>query len=43
MLHYVLNSFIYNTLKLETTQMSLSKGMDTDNVVRVHNGVLLSY
>jgi hypothetical protein len=25
------------------TQMSLNKGMDTENVVHLHNGVLLSY
>ena len=29
--------------KLETTQMSLNKGMDTENVVHLQNGVLLSY
>jgi hypothetical protein len=25
------------------TQMSLNRGMDTENVVHLHNGVLLSY
>jgi hypothetical protein len=29
--------------KLERTQMSLNRGMDTENVVHLHNGVLLSY
>jgi hypothetical protein len=42
MLHYVHNSLIYNSQKLERTQMSLNRGMDTENVVYLHNGVLLS-
>jgi hypothetical protein len=33
---------IYNSQKLERTQMSLNRGMDTENVVHLHNGVLLS-
>jgi hypothetical protein len=37
-LHYVYSSHIYNSQKLETTQMSLNRGMDTENVVLVHNG-----
>jgi hypothetical protein len=36
-------SLIYNSQKLERTQMSLSRGTDTENVVHLHNGVLLSY
>jgi hypothetical protein len=43
MLHYVHFSLIYNGQKLEKTQMSLNRGIDTDNVVHLHNGVLLSY
>ena len=43
MLHYVHSSLIYNSQKLERTQMPLNKGMDTENVVHLHNGVLLSY
>jgi hypothetical protein len=35
--------FIYNSQKLERTQMPLNRGMDTENVVHLHNGVLLSY
>jgi hypothetical protein len=31
------------TQKLERTQMSLNRRMDTENVVHLHNGVLLSY
>jgi hypothetical protein len=33
MLHYVHSSPIYNRQKLERTQMSLNRGMDTENVV----------
>jgi hypothetical protein len=29
--------------KLERTQMSLNRRMDTENVIHLHNGVLLSY
>jgi hypothetical protein len=29
--------------KLERTQMPLNRGMDTENVVHLHNGVLHSY
>jgi hypothetical protein len=38
MLHYVHSSLDYNRQKLETTQMSLNRGMDTENVVYLHNG-----
>jgi hypothetical protein len=34
---YVHSSFIYNSQKLETTQMSLNQRMDTENVVQLHN------
>jgi hypothetical protein len=43
MFRYVNHSFIYNSQKLETAQMSLNRGMDTENVVHLHNAVLLSY
>ena len=43
MLHYVHSSLIYNRQKLERTQMPLNRGMDTENVVYLHNGILLSY
>jgi hypothetical protein len=43
MLHYVHSSLIYNSQKLERTQMSLNRGMDTENVVHLHNGVLPRY
>jgi hypothetical protein len=33
MLHYIHISLIYNIQKLERTQMSLNRGMDTENVV----------
>jgi hypothetical protein len=32
MLHYVHSTLIYNSQKLERTQMSLNRGMDTKNV-----------
>ena len=35
MLHYVHNSLIYNSQKLERTQMSLNRGIDTENVVHL--------
>jgi hypothetical protein len=42
-LHYVHSSLIYNSQKLQRTQISFNRGMDTDNVVHLHNGILLSY
>jgi hypothetical protein len=36
MLYYVHRSLIYNSQKLERTQMSLNRGMDTENVVHLH-------
>ena len=32
MFHYVHSSLIYNSQKLERTQMPLNRGMDTENV-----------
>jgi hypothetical protein len=43
MLQYVHSSLIYNSQKLESTQMSLNRGMDTENMVHLHNGVVHSY
>ena len=43
MLHYVHSSLIYNSQKLERTQMPLNIEMDTKNVVHLHNGILLGY
>jgi hypothetical protein len=43
MLHYVHSSRIANSKKLERALMSLNRRMDTENVVHLHNGVLLSY
>ena len=42
MLHYVHSSLIYNSQKLEGAQMSLKGEMDTENVVYLYNGTLLS-
>jgi hypothetical protein len=33
MVHYVYSSLIYNILKLERTQMSFNRRMDTENVI----------
>ena len=41
--HHVHSSPIYNIQKLERTQMSFSRWMNTKIVVYLHNGVLLSY
>jgi hypothetical protein len=38
MLYYVHSSLIYNSQKLERTQVSLNRGMDTEYVVQLHNG-----
>jgi hypothetical protein len=43
MLHYVHSSLVYNSQNLERTQMPLNRGMDTENVVHLHNGILLRY
>ena len=42
MLHYLYSSLIYNSKKLERTQMSLNGEIDTENVVYLHNQILLS-
>jgi hypothetical protein len=36
-------ALFYNSQKLERTQMSLNRGVDTENGVHLHNAVLLSY
>jgi hypothetical protein len=36
MLYYVYNIRIYNSQKLERIQVSLKRGMDTENVVFQH-------
>ena len=40
MLHCVHRILIYNSQKLEKTQMSLNRGIDTENVVHLHNEIL---
>jgi hypothetical protein len=35
MLYYVHSSLVYNTQKLGRTQMSLNRGVDTENVVHL--------
>jgi hypothetical protein len=36
MLYYFHSSLIYNSQKLEITQMSLNRGIDKENVVHLH-------
>ena len=36
-------STIYYSQKMETTKMSVNRGTDKANVVRIHNGMLLSH
>jgi hypothetical protein len=36
MLHYFHNSLIYNSQKLERTQMTLNRRMDTENVIYIY-------
>jgi hypothetical protein len=43
LLNYVHRSFVINIQELETMQMPLYQKMDTDNVVHLHNRMLLSY
>ena len=38
--HY---STIYNSQNLEATQMSINRGMDKKDVVRIYNRILLSH
>jgi hypothetical protein len=41
--HYVHSGLVCDRQKLETTQMSHDRRIDTENVVHLHNGILLSY
>jgi hypothetical protein len=43
MFHCGHGSLICNSQKLETTQMSYNRRMDTENVVHLLNGILFSY
>ena len=43
MLLYVHSSTVYNSQDLETTSMSIDRGMDKEDMVHIHNGVLLRY
>ena len=36
-------STIYHSQGMETTQMSIERGMDKDNMVHIYNGILLSH
>ena len=37
------SSTIYNSQDSGATQMSINRGMDTKDVVHIHNGILLSH
>ena len=39
MLYYVHSSLIYNSQKMARAQVPLNRGMDTENVVHLNNGV----
>ena len=41
--HYVHSGLVCCSQKLETTKMSHDRRMDTENMVHLHNGLLLSY
>ena len=36
-------STIHNSQDMETTQMSIDRGLDLEEVVYIHNGILLSH
>ena len=40
---YVHSSTIHNSQDIETTQMSINRCMDKEDVVHIHNGILLSH
>jgi hypothetical protein len=41
--HYVHTGLVCDSQKLETSQISHDRRMDTESVVHLHNGILLSY
>jgi hypothetical protein len=43
MLHYVNSTLVCDSQKLETTQMFQDRRMDTENMVHLHSGILISY
>ena len=40
--HYIHSNLVCDSQKLETTQMSYNRRMNTENVVHLHNQILLS-
>ena len=36
-------STLHNSQDMETTQMSIDRGLDSEEVVYIHNGILLSH
>ena len=43
MLSNVYFTAIYNSQEMETTQMCINRGMDKEDVVHIHNGILFSH
>jgi hypothetical protein len=43
MFHYIHRSLICDSQELESTQMPYARKMVTENVVYLHNGILLSF
>jgi hypothetical protein len=43
MFPYVHSSLVCDSQKLETTQIFHSRKIDTENVLHLHNGIILSY
>ena len=43
MYHNVHCSSIHNSQDVETTEMSIDRGMDKEDVVYIHSGILLSH
>jgi hypothetical protein len=43
MFHYVHSGLTFDIQKLETIQMFYKRRMDAENVLYLHNGILLTY
>ena len=41
--HYGHRGIIYDSQKMETTQISHIEKLDIENIVHLHNGILLGY
>ena len=43
MLLYVHSSYVYNSQDMETTSMSIDRGMEKEDMVNTYNGILLNH